>query len=86
MERLPISLDRYGNTSGASAIVTLCDKYGENTECRTLRTLACGFGIGLSWGVASFNIDTCDIYPIIIDGTIFEEGLITNPNQLYSNI
>ena len=86
MERLPISLDRYGNTSGASAIVTLCDKYGTRNENDNLKVLTCGFGIGLSWGVASFDIDICDILPIITDDTIFEEGIITNPNQLYSNI
>lgn len=86
MDRLPISLDRYGNTSGASAIVTLCDKYGTSNENNTLKVLTCGFGIGLSWGVASFNIDTRDILPIITDSTIFEDGIITDPNQLYSNI
>lgn len=86
MDRLPISLDRYGNTSGASALVTLCDKYGTNNESKSLNVLTCGFGIGLSWGVASFKIDTKDILPIITDDTIFEEGVITNPNQLYTNI
>lgn len=86
LERLPISLDRYGNTSGASAIVTLCDKYGEDTETKKLRVLTCGFGIGLSWGVASFDIEIEDIMPVITDETVFEEGIITNPNQLYSNL
>lgn len=86
MDRLPISLDRYGNTSGASAIVTLCDKYGESDEDKTLKVLTCGFGIGLSWGVASFKIDSNDIIPIMTDGSFFEEGVITNPNQLYTNI
>lgn len=86
MDKLPISLDRYGNTSGASAIVTLCDKYGEVDDDKTLRVLTCGFGIGLSWGVASFDINTDDILPIMTDGTVFEEGIITDPNQLYTNI
>lgn len=86
MERLPISLDRYGNTSGASAIVTLCDKYGEVEENKNLNVLSCGFGIGLSWGVVSFKINTDDILPITTDGSIFEEGVITDPNQLYTNI
>lgn len=86
MEKLPISLDRYGNTSGASAIVTLCDKYGEVEDNKTLNVLSCGFGIGLSWGVVSFKINIEDILPIMTDGSIFEEGVITNPNQLYTNI
>lgn len=86
MDKLPLSLDRYGNTSGASAIVTLCDKYGNDDSGNSLKVLSCGFGIGLSWGVTSFSINTDDILPIATDDSIFEEGLITNPNQLYNNI
>lgn len=82
-EKLPISLDRYGNTSGASAILSLCDKYGEDKENKHLKVMACGFGIGLSWGVASFEVETDHIYPIYEDDDVFEEGVITDPNQLY---
>lgn len=86
LDKLPISLDRYGNTSGASAIVTLCDKYAEENDNKMLKVLTCGFGIGLSWGVASFDLNTNDILPIIYDGNIFEEGVITDPNQLYTKL
>lgn len=82
-EKMPISLDRYGNTSGASAIVSLCDRYGIAESDKIIKVLTCGFGIGLSWGVASFEIDTANILPIFEDDTLFEEGVITNPNQLY---
>ena len=82
-ERMPITLDRYGNTSGASAIVSLCDKYGNDTKDKTIKVMACGFGIGISLGATSFEINTNDILPIFEDDEIFEEGLITNPNQLY---
>ena len=80
---MPITLDRYGNTSGASAIVSLCDKYGNDTKDKTIKVMACGFGIGISLGATSFEINTNDILPIFEDDEIFEEGLITNPNQLY---
>ena len=82
-ERLPITLDRYGNTSGASAIVSLCDRYGNVDECKSIKVMACGFGIGISLGATSFEINTDDILPIFEDDAIYEEGLITNPNQLY---
>lgn len=82
-EKMPISLDRYGNTSGASAIVTLCDRYGNDEEDGTLKVMTCGFGIGLSWGAVSFEIDKRNILPIYEDDTVFEEGLIKDPNQLY---
>lgn len=86
MEKLPITLDRYGNTSGASAIISLCDVYGDCEEHKVIKVMACGFGIGLSWGVTSFEINTDDIIPIFEDESIFEEGVFTNPNQLYSKI
>lgn len=82
-ERLPITLDRYGNTSGASAIVSLCDVYGGSDEGKVIKVMACGFGIGISLGAASFEINTADILPIMEDDEIYTEGLITHPNQLY---
>lgn len=82
-ERMPITLDRYGNTSGASAIVSLCDKYGNDNENKRIKVLTSGFGIGISLGAVSFEIDTNDILPIFEDDAVFEEGLITTPNQLY---
>ncbi|MBK6564123.1 MAG: ketoacyl-ACP synthase III [Saprospiraceae bacterium] len=74
-EKMPLTLSNFGNTSGASPIVTLCDKYG-NIANKELNTLFCAFGVGLSWGAFSVKIDTSDIMPVIEDDTIFEEGLI----------
>lgn len=84
-DKMPITLDRYGNTSGASAIVSLCDRYGNDTENKTIKVMACGFGIGISLGATSFEINTEDILPIYEDDAIYEDGLITDPNQLYEN-
>lgn len=81
--KMPISLDRYGNTSGASAIVSLCDRYGYSEERKMLKVMVCGFGIGISLGATSFEINTDDILPLFEDDKIYEEGLIINPNQLY---
>ena len=80
-EKMPLSIDRYGNTSGASPIVTLCDAYGKTNDL-DLNTLLCGFGVGLSWGVSSVKINTSDILPIIEDDTVFEEGIINSVNEL----
>lgn len=82
-EKMPITLDRYGNTSGASAIVSLCDRYGNDNESKNIKVMACGFGIGISLGATSFEINTDDILPIYEDDAIYEDGLITDPNQLY---
>ena len=62
MEKVPISLDRYGNTSGASPLLTMCDAY--SGLAKQLRLLICAFGIGLAWGIADIEIDTDIITPI----------------------
>jgi len=82
-DRVPVTLDRFGNTSGASAIVSLCDRYGNAVEAKTIKVMACGFGIGISLGATSFEINTADILPIYEDDAVYEDGLITDPNQLY---
>lgn len=81
-EKMPLSLATYGNTSGASPVVTLCNIYGHNDENKDMNVLMSAFGIGLSWGVSSFHINTADILPIIEDDTWFEEGLINSPAEL----
>ena len=81
-EKMPLTLPTYGNTSGASPIVTLCDTYGKNTENKDLNVLLSAFGIGLSWGVTTFHINMADILPVIEDDTWFEEGLINSPSEL----
>lgn len=81
LEKMPLSLVKYGNTSGASQVITLCDAYG-NTEGEEIKTLLCGFGVGLSWGVSSIVINTSDILPIIEDDSVFTEGVINSVNDL----
>jgi 3-oxoacyl-[acyl-carrier-protein] synthase-3 len=80
-EKMPLTLSKYGNTSGASPIVTLCDAFG-NVEGKQLNTLFCAFGVGLSWGAFSAKINTSDILPIIEDDTYFEEGVINSMKEL----
>jgi 3-oxoacyl-[acyl-carrier-protein] synthase III len=35
-----------------------------------------GFGIGLSWGVVTAEINTNDIYPIILTDEYYKEGAV----------
>jgi 3-oxoacyl-[acyl-carrier-protein] synthase-3 len=81
LEKMPLTLPRFGNTSGASPVLNLCDAYGLISG-QKLRTLFCGFGVGLSWGVTSVEINTSDILPVIEDDTVFEEGLIKSVMDL----
>lgn len=79
MDRCPISIDRYGNTSAASIPLTICDAFAE-VVASPLRLLCCGFGVGLSWGVASFTVSSEGIYPIIESDVTYPEGVIHLPN------
>lgn len=79
--KLPVSLDRFGNTSAAAIPLLLCDAYGNASDSKELRILMCGFGVGLSWGVCSAVINTEDILPIIESNVIFEEGIINSEDD-----
>lgn len=70
---VPISLDRYGNTSGASVLLTMSDSYGSMSN-GILDLLICTFGIGLAWGIVSLKIDASVIEPVISTDFKFEEG------------
>lgn len=73
-EKVPISITEYGNTDGASipvGIVDLCEKLIANKK---INLITSGFGIGLSWGIVSFEIDSRDVLPMIITNDYFKEG------------
>ena len=76
--KLPVSLDKYGNTSAAAIPLLLCDTYGNDNANNAIRTLMCGFGVGLSWGVCYAVINVKDVLPIIESDEIFEEGIINS--------
>lgn len=74
MEKVPVCLDRFGNTSGASVPLTIVDKYGEFPEEKDVNLLTSSFGIGLSWGVIGFRINTKDILPLTVSHDTFDDG------------
>lgn len=80
-EKVPMVLDKYGNTSVASIPLTINATYGD-TEGRKLHLLLCGFGVGLSWGAASVVMEADDILPVIETDDYFEDGLINSPEDM----
>lgn len=74
MENVPISLDRFGNTSGASVPLTIVDKYGDINEDREVNLLTSAFGIGLSWGVIGCKVNINDILPLTYGKDRFDDG------------
>lgn len=74
MEKVPVCLDRFGNTSGCSVPLTIVDKYGEKEEDREVNLLTSSFGIGLSWGVIGFKIKVRDILPLTVGKDTYDDG------------
>jgi 3-oxoacyl-[acyl-carrier-protein] synthase-3 len=73
-EKMPVSIDKYGNTDGASIPLGVADLCQRLDGDRTLRLVVSGFGIGLSWGIAGFDIRVQDVLPVIFTDEYFEEG------------
>ena len=64
MEKVPVSIDRYGNTSVSTIPLTLCDKFGGQADSGEKRFIFSGFGVGLSWGVVHLKFNPVVCLPI----------------------
>jgi 3-oxoacyl-[acyl-carrier-protein] synthase III len=49
-DKVPYSIQQFGNTSSASIPMTLVTQLSEELSTRSLKMLFSGFGVGLSWG------------------------------------
>ena len=60
-EKTPYSLKNFGNTSSASIPLTMVTELKNNLKSKSLSLIACGFGVGLSWGSVYFKTEkiTC---------------------------
>lgn len=64
-EQTPYSLKEYGNTSCASIPLTMVVEIKAELINRHLHLLACGFGVGLSWGSVYLETDKIVIPELI---------------------
>ena len=74
MEKVPLSLDRYGNSSGTTIPVTICDAFA-GKEPRHIHALMSSFAVGLSWGVSTLDFDTADVLPIFHTDEYYKEAV-----------
>jgi 3-oxoacyl-[acyl-carrier-protein] synthase-3 len=54
-DRVPINIDRFGNTSSASIPLVLTSDLAERLVAEPTRLMLVGFGVGYSWGAALFE-------------------------------
>ena len=52
MEKIPVNIDRYGNTSAASIPILLDEMKRDGRLRRGDKLIMAGFGAGLTWGAA----------------------------------
>jgi len=56
-KNVPYSLNEFGNTSSASIPLTIVARLNDEMNNSKKSIMACGFGVGLSWGSAYFETD-----------------------------
>ena len=81
-EKIPLCLEEYGNTSSASIPLALSSALGGRQSSQPLRTLFCGYGVGLSIGIAAAPVRPSEILPPIETDTVFPEGVINSQSDL----
>lgn len=54
-EKVPYSIREFGNTSSASIPLTIVTKLGKEARSTSLNFMTTGFGVGLSWGIGTFE-------------------------------
>ena len=56
-EKVPYTINKFGNTSSASIPLTMISEIGGELINNELELLLCGFGVGLSWGSLYIKTD-----------------------------
>jgi 3-oxoacyl-[acyl-carrier-protein] synthase-3 len=64
-EKVPYTIEFYGNTGSASIPLTMAHHFSQNGSAGKERCLVSGFGVGLSWGVASMALEGVYAPPIV---------------------
>lgn len=63
-EKIPTTIEKYGNTSSVSIPLTIVSELKNKLDGHK-RMLLCGFGVGLTWGTAVIDVEKCYIGDIV---------------------
>jgi 3-oxoacyl-[acyl-carrier-protein] synthase-3 len=64
LAKVPMCIEKYGNTSSVSIPLTMVSELQSELAGRN-RLMLCGFGVGLSWGTAVLDVDGCHVSDIV---------------------
>lgn len=56
-EKVPNSIQNFGNTNGASIPLTIVQAFKDSKITKEHTVVMCGFGVGLSWGSVFMNLE-----------------------------
>jgi 3-oxoacyl-[acyl-carrier-protein] synthase-3 len=63
-DKIPATIEKYGNTSSVSIPITIVSELNNMLQSHK-RLLLSGFGVGLSWGTAVLDVDGCYLAEIV---------------------
>lgn len=66
MDKVPVSLKNYGNTTSASIPLTIVSECANDYSSSRMKSIVCGFGTGLAWASAYLETDKLVIPEVII--------------------
>ena len=64
-EKVPYSLEKFGNTSSASIPMTMVAELKDKLRKGKNKLLLCGFGVGLSWGTCYLSTENLTVLDLI---------------------
>jgi len=67
IDKVPMNIEKFGNTSGASIPLLICDALRNDLKKKDLNVVMAGFGVGLSWGFAKLLLHQGTYTDIIFD-------------------
>ncbi|AOY75652.1 3-oxoacyl-ACP synthase III family protein [Clostridium formicaceticum] len=65
IEKMPLNIDGFGNTSGTTIPLLICDKLKDRLKGENLNIVMAGFGVGLSWGALAASMSQVHCTEII---------------------
>ena len=63
-DKIPMSIEKFGNTSSVSIPLTIATELQDKLDEKK-KVLLCGFGVGLSWATAILNFKNCHISELV---------------------
>lgn len=84
-DKMPVSIDRYGNTGAATIPLTISDHYARNGDTAVSEMVSvCGFGIGLSLGVGVITMRNTRVFQVRLCGEYFDDNIDNLHNETKS--